>query len=445
MTWLNPLALVGLLALAVPILVHLFGRRVARRQRFPSLRLLQLASTTPTTRSQPSDILLLLLRCAVVAAAVLALAQPRWTTPGRSRQSLAPARAVVVDTSASTARLTSDGRSALEHAQGMARALLDSSREGMLVQTNRPGANIAGAASWLGTRSGMREVVVISDFQRGAVSDGDLAAVPLGVGIRLQKVLATARLDPMGTGDSAITVRIDPATDDVDVTWQAPVSDSAALPVTVFSAPDDEGAARASIAVAGRLYPRTASTHAIAFVFPGYPGTAALASQLEPLRQPWQGDFLLGLNRHPLFRDNTDAAEPRPCSQNGALPLRNAQGVPVATLGSLKGGSAHGLVVFSCVEAGSLAGTALLAAVVGTAAQVAPFPELEPTTVPDETLRQWERPATETEPRGQDETSPDGRWLWLLALGLLVAEEWFRRKRPSRTTAVQIERQERVA
>lgn len=441
MTWLNPLALVGLLALAVPILVHLFGRRVARRLRFPSLRLLQLASTTPTTRSQPSDILLLVLRCAVVAAAALALAQPRWTTPGRSRQSLTPARVVVVDTSASTTRLTSDGRSALEQAQ----ALLDSSREGMLVQTNRPGANIAGAASWLGTRSGMREVVVISDFQRGAVSDGDLAAVPVGVGIRLQKVLTTARLDPMNAGDSAITVRFDPATDDVDVTWQTLVSDSTALPFTVFSAPDDEVAARASIAAAARLYPRTASTHAIAFVFPGYPGTAALASHLEPLRQPWQGDFLLALNRHPLFRDNTSAAEPRPCTQNGALALRNAQGVPAAALGSLKSGSSHELVVFSCVEAGSLAGTALLAAVVGAAGQVAPFPELEPTTVPDETLRQWERPATETEPRGKDETSPDGRWLWLLALGLLVAEEWFRRKRPSRPAAGRIEKQERVA
>ena len=445
MTWLNPLALVGLLALAVPILVHLFGRRVARRQRFPSLRLLQLASATPTTKSQPSDILLLVLRCAVVAAAALALAQPRWTTPGRSRQSLTPARVVVVDTSASTTRLTSDGRSALEQAQAMAQALLDSSREGMLVQTNRPGANIAGAASWLGTRSGMREVVVISDFQRGAVNDGDLANVPLGVGIRLRKVVTTPLVDPMTTGDSAVIVRFDPATDDVDVTWQSPLSDSAALPLTVLNASGDEAAARASIAAAARLYPRTASTHAIAFVFPDYPGTAALASQLEPLRQPWQGDFLLALNRHRLLRDKTNVTEPRPCTQNGALSLRNAQGVSVATLGSLKSGSAHELVVFSCVEAGSLAGTALLAAVVGAAGQVPRFPELEPTTVPDETLRQWERPATAIEPRGQDETSPDGRWLWLLALGLLVAEEWFRRKRPSRAAAVRIERQERVA
>ena len=77
MTWLNPIALVGLLAVAVQILVHLFGRRVAKRQRFPSLRLLHLASTTPVTRSQPSDLLLLLVRCAIVVAAALALAQPR--------------------------------------------------------------------------------------------------------------------------------------------------------------------------------------------------------------------------------------------------------------------------------------------------------------------------------------------------------------------------------
>ena len=78
MRWLNPTALFGLLALAVPILVHLFGRRLARVQRFPTLRLLKDTLPTPTTRSRPSDLVLLLLRCAVIVAAVFGLAQPLW-------------------------------------------------------------------------------------------------------------------------------------------------------------------------------------------------------------------------------------------------------------------------------------------------------------------------------------------------------------------------------
>jgi hypothetical protein len=445
MTWLNPLALVGLLALAVPILVHLFGRRIAKRQRFPSLRLLQLVSTTPTTRSQPSDILLLVLRCAVVAAAALALAQPRWTTPGRSRQSMAPARVVVIDTSPSMKRLTSDGRTALEQAREIGQALIDSAREGMVMQTIRPGANVAGAASWLETLSGMREVVIISDFQRGAVSDGDLAAVRAGVGIALRKVSTTATAEFRSAGDSTMVIRVDSATDDIDVTWPT-TADSIGLPVTVLTAPDDDAAGRASMAAVARLYPRIVSGHAIAVAFPGYPATAELASQREPLRLPWQGDFLLALSRHELFRSNTNAASPHACATNGAVSLRNAEGATVASLGAAKNGAPYDIVVFSCVDAGSLAGTALLAAVVDAQGQDATLQELEPMTVPDETLRQWERPATEVKPRGVDNTSPDGRWLWLLALVLLLVEEWLRRKGPRRAPAqVVMESQERVA
>ena len=101
MSWLNPIAFVGLLALAVPILVHLFGRRVAKRQLFSSLRLLRDAKPTPATRSRPSDVLLLVLRCLTIAAAVAALAQPLWTGDGERR---AVARVILIDSSTSMRR-----------------------------------------------------------------------------------------------------------------------------------------------------------------------------------------------------------------------------------------------------------------------------------------------------------------------------------------------------
>ena len=445
MTWLNPLALFGLLALAVPILVHLFGRRVAKRQRFPSLRLLQLLTTTPTTRSQPSDILLLLLRCAAVGAAAFALAQPRFTTANRQRQERAPARVVIIDTSESMKRLTSDGRPALDRAREIGQTLLDSAREGTIVRTGRPGSNIAAATSWLETRSGAREVVVVSDFQRGAVNDGDLAAVPPGVGIVFRKIPTGVRTDSI-IGDVGLTLRIDPGTDETDVAWRV-TSVPAAFPLTVLTPPGDSAATRASVAAVADRSPLATATHSIAIVFPGYAGTGDLIRQVTSPREPWQGAFLLALHRNRLFRKNTGAADSSSCGPPvGTTLLRNARGSAVAALGAGQPGSPHELVVFSCLRPGTLASTSLLAALVDAASPEAPYGELEPTTLPDEKLRQWERPSSDVAPRGVETTSPDGRWFWLLALLLLGVEQWVRRKARRRTPEVVIaERTERVA
>jgi hypothetical protein len=424
--------------------VHLFGRRVAKRQRFPSLRLLQLVTTTPTTKSQPSDVLLLLLRCAIVASAAFALAQPRFATANRQRQERTPARVVIIDTSTSMTRPTSNGRPAQDLAREIGRTLLDSAREGTVIQTGRPGANIRAAASWIETRSGMREVVVISDFQRGAVDDGDVAAVPPGVGIVFRKVPTSVQADSV-IDDSGLVVRIDPGTDDTDATWRA-TSTSVAFPLTVLTAPRDDSAARSSIAAVADRSPRARSTHSIAVVFPGYAGTGDLLRQVTPLHEPWQGEFLLALHRNHLFRDNTRGAETFSCAPDGAALLRNGRGSAVAALGAGRSGSPYELVVFSCLAPGTLAATALLAAVVDAASPEDRSGELEPTTVPDETLRQWERPSSDVAPRGVDTTSPDGRWLWLLALLLLGGEQWLRRNTRRRVPEAMIaERADRVA
>ena len=445
MTWLNPLALFGLLALAVPILVHLFGRRVAKRQRFPSLRLLQLVTTTPTTRSQPSDILLLLLRCAAVGAAAFALAQPRFITANRQRQQRSPARVVIIDTSVSMKRLTSDGRPALDHAREIGQAVLDSAREGTIVRTGRPGSNIAAATSWLDRRSGAREVVVVSDFQRGAVNDGDLAAVPTGVGIAFRKIPTGVRTDSI-SGDFGLTLRIDPDTDESDVTWRV-TSASAAFPLTVLTSPGDAAATRASVAAVAERFPLATSTHAIAIVFPGYAGTGGQIRQVTSLREPWQGAFLMALHRNRLFREHTGVADSSSCVLPvGTALLRNGHGSAVAALGAGQPGSPYDLVVFSCLRPGTLASTSLIAAIVDAASPEALYGELEPTTLPDETLRQWERPSSDVAPRGVDTSSPDGRWFWLLALLLLGVEQWLRRKtRPRKPEGMIAERTERVA
>ena len=75
-TWTAPWALAGLVLLAGPILVHMLLRRNARRIVFPTTRFLPRTRASAVRFRRPSDVRLLILRAAVVLAAVLACAQP---------------------------------------------------------------------------------------------------------------------------------------------------------------------------------------------------------------------------------------------------------------------------------------------------------------------------------------------------------------------------------
>lgn len=407
MTWLNPAAFVGLLALAVPILVHLFGRRVAKRQRFPSLRLLMDSRPTPRTRSRPSDLLLLVLRCAVLVAAVMALAQPRWLSSDRTRDASVPTRLILVDTSASMRRLTIDGSNHRDLAALAAQRLLDSTREGLVVETDRPGANVAGAASWLSHRSGLRELVILSDFQAGALSDGDLASVPEGIGISLRRA-GVAQSDsgtmPVDTA-SAVQAKADAA--GTQASWRIDPGDSL-LPLTVLTKPVDSADARAMTSVVRGVVRGT-------FV-PGRQVTIDFTDSMPRastrLASPWQGDLFLTLRRDEALSRAVETARTSPACEP-----------PGATIS----GSGSGVILHSCLEPGSVAATALVAATTTALTTRPAHEELEPSTLPDETLRRWERQPTDLAPRGREETSPAGRWLWLLAIALLALEQLLRR------------------
>ena len=441
MRWLNPAALLGLVMLAVPILVHLFGRRVAKKQRFPSLRLLRDARPTPATRSRPSDLLLLVLRCAVVVAAVAGLAQPLWLTDGRRGAAQVPVRAILVDTSASVARLTSDGVSGVERSRALGRTLLDSAREGIVVETSRPGSNVAGAALWLANRSGLRELVIVSDFRLGGLSDGNLQAVPDGIGIRLVRAGTgeATRADSVSGG-----VRVAVTPDQTAATWT--MADSG-LSLTVLAAAEDRDAVRASTEAVRELVPRASNARGAVLVFPGAQDAPAPARDGLALDSAWHGDFLLSLRQSELLAAFAPKARAVPgCAVGGVSVARNSSGETVATIARAPNGATYGLVIRACVGPGTAAGASLIAAVESALDTVRSPDTLEPTVLPDETLRRWERPATESAPRGEERTSPDGRWFWLLALVLLAVEEWLRRRSP-RThapAAVEVPR-ERVA
>lgn len=105
MSWLFPLYALGALALAAPIVFHLFQRRPHGKQEFSSLMFLKASPPKLTRRSRLSDLLLLLLRAAVLLLLAAAFARPflRSTT---LLDTNSPTRSValLVDTSASMRR-----------------------------------------------------------------------------------------------------------------------------------------------------------------------------------------------------------------------------------------------------------------------------------------------------------------------------------------------------
>lgn len=78
-SFLQPFFLLALAGLAVPVLIHRISRARPRAWRFPSIRLIQPNPLPRHGRRSLTDLLLLALRLALLAAFILALAGPSWT------------------------------------------------------------------------------------------------------------------------------------------------------------------------------------------------------------------------------------------------------------------------------------------------------------------------------------------------------------------------------
>ena len=76
MGFLTPALLGGAALIAVPVILHLVMRRQSRQVTFPALRFVQLRREANRRRLQLRHLLLLLLRCLLVAGLAFALARP---------------------------------------------------------------------------------------------------------------------------------------------------------------------------------------------------------------------------------------------------------------------------------------------------------------------------------------------------------------------------------
>src|SRR6059036_2416056 len=106
MSFLAPLFLLGGLAVAVPVVFHLIRRTTRQRTLFSSLMFLLPSPPRLTRRSRLEHLLLLALRCLVLALLALGFARPFINRPVLNEASSAAAKRIVLllDTSASMRR-----------------------------------------------------------------------------------------------------------------------------------------------------------------------------------------------------------------------------------------------------------------------------------------------------------------------------------------------------
>lgn len=368
--WAQPWAWLGLAGLAVPIAIHLLARHQAVRAAFPTLRFIDASELNAIKRQRLTDIPLLLVRLLMVALAVAAIAGPRiGSTPAEADERVATA--YVHDMSASS---SFDAQSDLG---------VDDARTVGLGSESIPAA-LEAAAAWAVRKPGARKIVVISDFQRGSLSEAGVRRVPSGIGIEFKRV---------GSKPASLPTGLSLAGDKTRMAWG--IQGSAALKAIRVVAGADQSDADAMLAAVDRVTPiPEAGAPQVLVLFSKAPERQLLATA-EPIDQQWMFDFTKELlSKRPDVKVRATGTRPRQL----LVALDDAPGSLAAA------------------EA-----VASLAAVYSPAT-----PESDPRTIDDATLKSWERPAEAAVVEAKGE--PQGRWLWMGVLALLAIETGMRRR-----------------
>ena len=457
MIWQNPWAWMGLAALAIPVLIHLLGRRSARAQKFPSLRFLEPAQLMSTRRTRPTDLSLLVVRMGVVAAAVAALAAPLLLTENRERDlGRSLTRAIIVDTSASmTVRqvAAAPAERAVDAARREASALAAAARGSVVLETNNPAHALRGAVAWLGHQPGRRELFIVSDFQTGALDSTDLESIPVEIGIGLTRIETVSPSEPIEVVTRAASQEIvaratlTPAATTVEWTARSANSPRGVDGLTILAGAEErtlaEAARVAAFAISGA--PPVPPERPIVVIHRGFEMRPALLRDAHALTFSWQGDVVARLRRDATLVEAASTtllpaspADPALDPQTRgpstgpspfAVVARTRAGEPVIFAAGDRVDGRERLLLFVRDGAGSLASAALLTAIHRGSSPISPATELETNRIAEATLDAWRRvAATATSTRTDDDAgSSDGRWLWLLALLLLGVETWMRR------------------
>ena len=263
MAFLAPLLLLGLAALAIPVLVHLIHRERAQVVQFPSLMFLERVPFRSMRRQKIRNWPLFLLRCAALILLILAFARPFFTSSNAVAGGLGGGREIVLllDQSYSMgygdhwARAQAAARQALETLGADDRATLvlfaQSARAGTQATVDHASLRAAIDRAEVGvgvTRFGPplklaegilerselaeREVILISDFQKNAwVGD---EAIEFAEGIVLRPV-SVAESDTSNVAVTTVTFDREPFGAGEQVTASARLINRSPQPATGVS------------------------------------------------------------------------------------------------------------------------------------------------------------------------------------------------------------------
>jgi hypothetical protein len=433
MIFVTPAALIGLLALAGPIVIHLLMRREAARVRFPTLRFLAPSQTFAIRRHRLSDWRLLVLRLAVLSLAVLALADPVWVRVAMRAARQRVTRAIVLDASVSMDRPDTSGPEPIrERARRESRTLTASSFAAHTFEVADLGTGIRAACEWLArAQPSRRELLVFSDFQRGAFDSSALSCMPPDAGVTLREVSAKPAIgvvhgpEVLRSG-SVVAQQISATQDKTSVTYVPTGETRTPAGVEVLGSDEEKRLGTAAIAAVTEIgsIAGSADRH-VAIVFPNAPERAALDRRAVSLDAPWMFAAVARLRRALAHSGiATPAASPAPtCVMDSRCVSVNSEGVAVAYAASDR----ERLLLFTAVDAASLH-TPLLFQQLLEARTAFPYDELEPTSTDATQLRHLERtPSDPPASAFRHITSGHHRLLWILVLIGLVVETIVRR------------------
>jgi hypothetical protein len=384
----------GLALVAVPIVIHLLARHRTRRVPFPSLRFLPVVQVAALRRRAVADWPLLLVRIAIVTAAVAAASAPVFVSAARQRgwgQRIA--RAIVIT-----------------HTSAALDALVAGEREGTLASHTVSAADstlpdaLREAGRWLRAQPpASREVVVAGDLRERSLAARDFDALEPHVGIRFLPApepdgptQPLTAISETPTGDVG-AFRVDVTPDARQTVAAYTAETSRPIPrVRVVAAPAQRSQAEAVLKAVLRegVIARTTAGRELTVVFAG-------------------GD--LGAAERIVLQ----APDIAPTDWTRALLERN----PELSIHH----SQREVVVRASMPVTDPRAADLVARIL-RAAYREPMDDEEPGRIDAARLARWSRPATGSPPDALPANEGDHRWLWAVALALLAVEHIVRKR-----------------
>lgn len=130
MNFLNPLALIGLVASTIPVILHLINLRKLKTVEFSTLKFLKELQKTKIRRIKLKQILLLILRTLLIIFAVLAFARPTVETSLPVFGTYAKTSAVIIVDNSFSMDVSDERGNRFSQAKNSASAILNALREG---------------------------------------------------------------------------------------------------------------------------------------------------------------------------------------------------------------------------------------------------------------------------------------------------------------------------